>query len=183
MISLRRMNNSEIERIREIDRSEHVTLAYFYKSGKIKAKKVDWHVHRWFTDGHSDHSVQARINTWKVHLDKGGIMFGAFDENILVGIAILRPSLTTNMAQFAVLHVSRVYRGKGIGTKLIKRIFRLAINLGAKKLYVSAAQTANTVDFYMKHGFKLAKKVNRKLFALEPEDIHMIKDLEKEMSQ
>jgi N-acetylglutamate synthase-like GNAT family acetyltransferase len=48
-----------------------------------------------------------------------------------------------------------------------------ARDLGAKKLYVSATPSLNTITFYQNRGFKLTKDVNQELFEKEPEDIHM----------
>jgi hypothetical protein len=64
MIKIARMKRSEITRIAEIDRSEHVTLDYVYKDGKLEVKEVDWHIPRWFADGRPEHSVQAKIEAW-----------------------------------------------------------------------------------------------------------------------
>jgi hypothetical protein len=97
-----RMKNSEISRIGEIDCSEHVTSYYLHKDGKLERREVDWHVSRWSTDDHPEHSVQSRVKVWKP-LDHGGTMLGIFDEDKLVGFAIYRPDLTEDKAQLAVL--------------------------------------------------------------------------------
>ena len=44
-------------------------------------------------------------------------------------------------------------------------------------MYVSSIPTKNSVDFYMKHGFRLAEEGHPELYELEPEDIHMVKPL------
>lgn len=48
-----------------------------------------------------------------------------------------------------------------------------AKELGAKKLYISATPSKNTVDFYMHLGCKLASEINTDLYQLEPYDIHL----------
>jgi ribosomal protein S18 acetylase RimI-like enzyme len=171
------MKNSEISRIREIDCSEHVTSYYVYRDGKLETREVDWHVSRWSKDDHPEHSVQSRIRAWKPLLDNGGTMLGVFDEDKLVGFVIYRPHLTEDTAQLAVLYVSNGYRGRGIGSALTEEVIKLARADGAKKLYVSATPSVPTVSFYRNRGFELAKKVNKELFELEPEDIHMIVEL------
>jgi ribosomal protein S18 acetylase RimI-like enzyme len=171
------MKNSEISRIGEIDCSEHVTSYYIYEGGKLEKREVDWHVSRWSTDDHPEHSVQSRIKTWKPLLDNGGSMLGVFEEEKLVGFVIYRPVLTEDTAQLAVLYVSNGYRGRGIGTALTEEVVKLAIADGARKLYVSATPSVPTVSFYRNRGFELAEEVNQELFELEPEDIHMILEL------
>lgn len=177
MIRIALMNKSEISRIAEIDRSEHVTKSYLCEEGALKAIEVDWDVPRWYSHGDNEHSVEAKIKAWKPYLEQGGMMIGAFDRDLLVGFAILRPKLARDTAQFAVLHVSKDYRRKGIATKLAKEVCRLAVQMGARKLYVSATPSESAVGFYKSQGFEVAEEVDEELYALEPEDIHMIKTL------
>ena len=47
-----------------------------------------------------------------------------------------------------------------------------AKELGAKKLYISATPSKNTVDFYRHLGCKLTSEINADLYQLEPDDIH-----------
>lgn len=176
MIAIRRMQNSEIERIAEIDRSEHITKNYINEDGSLVPKDVDLHVPTWSTDGQHEHSVRTRIEEWREFLDFG-VMFGAFDDEALVGFVIYRPNLSQDTAQLAALYVSRSYRSRGIGALLTDKVIELARADGAKKLYVSATPTAPTVHFYMGQGFDLTQEVNQRLFELEPYDIHMIKIL------
>lgn len=177
MITIRRMRNPEIERIAEIDRSEHITKNYTNEDGSLVPNDVDWDVPPWFTDGRHEHSVQARIEEWQPLLDDGGVMFGAFDDKTLVGLVIYRPGLSKDTAQLAALYVSNNYRSQGVGGLLTEKVAELARADGAKKLYVSATPTVPTVQFYMGQGFKLTQELNQQLFELEPDDIHMIKIL------
>jgi ribosomal protein S18 acetylase RimI-like enzyme len=178
MIEIRMMGKSELGRIAELDRSEHVTLGYFYRDGRLEAEEVDWPTPRWFTNDHPEHSVQAQIKAWTPLLEEhGGTMFGAFDGDMLVGVAIFRPRLTETVAQLAVLHVSKDYRRKGLASRLTAEVVRLAREDHAEQLYVSATPSGSAVGFYQSHGFQLVDKPHPELYALEPEDIHMIKTL------
>jgi ribosomal protein S18 acetylase RimI-like enzyme len=168
------MDPPEIVRIAEINRSEHVTTRYSYENGKLRAEQVDWHVPRWRRDG-GDFSVEALIEQFAPVLGDGGVMLGAFEGSLLVGFAILRYRLTERQAQLVALYVSRGYRRQGIATRLTSRIARLAKADGAEELYVSVTPSESAVGFYMSHGFRLAEAVNDALYALEPEDIHMIR--------
>jgi N-acetylglutamate synthase-like GNAT family acetyltransferase len=75
------------------------------------------------------------------------------------------------------LHVSNNYRKQGLGKKLFFLAAEKALELGAKKLYISATPSENTVDFYLNLGCVLATEVDEDLFRLEPEDIHLEFDL------
>ncbi len=171
------MKRSKLGRIAEIDRSEHVTLGYVYKDGKLKAEEVDWRVPCWFQEG-PDFSVEAKIKQWSPELENGGVMLGAFDGDLLVGFVILGHSLRPGrQMQLVALHVSRDYRRQGIATQLFAEISRMAKERGAEALYVSAAPSESAVGFYLSQGCELAKKIDQELYALEPEDIHLIRRL------
>jgi ribosomal protein S18 acetylase RimI-like enzyme len=172
MIGYREMNLSEIGRIVELDRSEHVTLGYFVRDGKIEAEKVDWRIPRWSADG-PEHSVPVQIEFLTPILRQGGTMVGAFDRDALVGVMIYRPHLTKEMAQLVFLHVSIGYRRKGIATRLTAECIRLAQADEVEGVYVSATPSESAVGFYQRQGFRPVDKPNPELYALEPEDIHM----------
>jgi N-acetylglutamate synthase-like GNAT family acetyltransferase len=59
----------------------------------------------------------------------------------------------------------------------LERAAARARELGAQRLYVSATESENTVDFYLRRGCRLAEEVDPALFALEPNDIHLELDL------
>lgn len=166
------LENTYINRIREMDRSEHVKIHYVYKAGKLEAEQVNWNVPRWSGD-----NLAKKIKAWSSLLDQSSILLGALDGDVLAGFAIFRPQLTATMAQLAVLHVSKDYRRQGVATALTTEVSKMAIASGATHLYVSATPSESAVSFYQHQGFKLAEEVHPELYTLEPEDIHMIKRL------
>ena len=95
----------------------------------------------------------------------------------IVGIASLRYRLTDTTAQLVSLHVSRQARRQGVATRLTDEIVRLARGRGLQELYVSATPSESAVGFYLRQGFRPTAHVNRALYALEPEDIHMVRPL------
>jgi len=171
------MEQPELERIGEIDRSEEISQDYVCQDGGLHLKDLHWSVPRWTPDGQGEHSVPGKIAAWRPWLEEGGMMFGAFDCEALVAFAIYRPHLSAGMAQFAVLHVSRPYRRQGLGAALTGEVIELARSHGATQLYVSSAPTRGTVEFYQSLGFRPTREVNRELLELEPEDIHMTMEL------
>ncbi len=179
MTTIKQLDKSAINRLNEIDRSEYVTLNYVYKDGKLEPIIVDWDVPRWSPGEDGEHSIGHLINFSKPILDAGGVLFGALDGEDLAGIAILRYKLTGTMAQLALLHVSHAYRRQGIARRLTSEMIRLAKEDGAIEMYVSATPSESAVGFYKSQGFEVAppERIHPELFALEPEDIHMIKPL------
>ena len=118
MITIRHMGASELHRIDEIDRSEHVTQEYVHRGGSLEERTVDVMVPTWFRSGDHEHSVQSRVSAWQPILARGGTLVGAFDVHTFAGLAIYRPHLAECVANLAVLHVSRDYRRKGVASLL-----------------------------------------------------------------
>lgn len=176
-LSIEQLPASAITRIGEIDRTQHVTLAYQVQDGALHLAPIDWQIPPWSTEDAGPHSVAEKIRMWQPLVENGGLLLGALDGDRLVGFAILRYKLTAMMAQLAVLHISQSHRRQGIGQSLVAEVVRLAQLDGATALYVSAMPSAPTVHFYQAQGFELTHAPHPELFALEPEDIHMIKQL------
>jgi len=170
-----RLPHVDIGRVGEIDRSEHITTGYVFKDGVLESQQVDWKVPRWSADPSMGFSIRARIEEWTPLLDDRGVLLGALDGDALAGIAILRPELSEGIAQLAALYVDRKYRRQGVARILVAEVERLAREDGAAQLYVSAIPSESAVGFYLERGFVPTEDVNKELFALEPDDIHMIK--------
>jgi ribosomal protein S18 acetylase RimI-like enzyme len=177
MITIREMTIEELDKLAEIDRSEHVTILYKMVGGQLTSQDVDIQVPNWKRDG-KEHSVENMIQSNReICLQHRCVLLGAFDKERLAGIAILRYDLTEDMAQLALLHVSRTYRRQGIARKLSEKMFLLAKADGAKRMYVSATESNSAVGFYTSQGFEVTDTPHAELLALEPYDIHMIKIL------
>ncbi len=167
----RLLNKEEIKRVNEIDRTEVIEHIYYYREEKLELVKEFCSVNKW-----NHEEVQIHTSSLNDICNRGGFIFGAFDGSNLVGIISLdnefigRNKDQLNLAGF---WVSKDYRKMGIGKTLVKLVKEKAKEMGAKKLYVSATPSENTVNFYMNRGFELAKEIVGKLYELEPEDIHM----------
>lgn len=108
--------------------------------------------------------------------DRGGVFYGAFDDNTLVGAAVLDSKFirkNKDQLQLMFLHVSHAYRRQGLGVELFEKAVEKAKSLGASKLYISATPSENTVNFYLNRGCVLTKDIDEELFELEPRDIHL----------
>ncbi|MCX6048060.1 MAG: GNAT family N-acetyltransferase [Chloroflexi bacterium] len=176
-LSIQQLPASAITRIGEIDRTEHITLHYTVKDGQLIAETVDWQCPPWSTEGAGPHSVAGNIHAERPIVENGGVLLGALDGERLAGLAVLRYKLTATMAQLAFLHVTKAYRRQGVSRRLLAEVIRLAKADGATELYVSATPSGSAVGFYTTQGFVLTQHPHPELFALEPEDIHMIKPL------
>jgi predicted N-acetyltransferase YhbS len=171
MIEIRELPASDIDRIRDIDRSERIEQQYRHCDGRLELVDVDIDAAPWGTPGR-EHTVEHYIEEWRPML-ADGVLFGALDGARLAGFVIYRPRIAHGLANLAVLHVTREHRRSGLGRSLTETVVRRARADGAQRLYVSATRTRGTVDFYMRQGFELAATPNPAMFELEPEDIHL----------
>jgi len=171
MVVVRQMKTDELSRAVEIDVSEGGDIVFKYIDGEILPERVVWHRPRWTAE-----EWKQTLDRWARKL-KWDIMLGAFDGDQLVGMASLRYRLKGDTALLVSLHVSREFRRRGFASQLTQEIIRLARESGARQLYVSATPSESAIGFYGSQGFYPTEQVDRELFELEPEDIHMIRAL------
>lgn len=167
----RKMLPEEMDRIREIDRSERLLESYIYRDGGLVVVPDDQTV-----TGFSEEELTAMVMRQQDLDAEGGIVVGAFDSNQLIGIASVekrRRGSLLNYCKMDILYTSKLYRGKHVGIQLLDIIKKIALDFGAQKLYISATPTKYTVDFYLSQGAGLTMEIDDALLALEPDDIHL----------
>ena len=163
------MGAEAVERLRELDVSEEGDIVYYWVEGEVVAVPEQWRRPRW-----SDEECNRRINSIRDDLiEEGVVMIGAFDGDLLVGIATFRAYLSPGMSELAGLWVSCTHRRQGVATRLVAEVERLGRETGSAALYVSATPSRSAVGFYRGRGFQPTLDVNKELYEREPEDIHM----------
>jgi predicted N-acetyltransferase YhbS len=169
-MNIRLLQRDEIPLIWQIDRSEIVENIYYLNEGKL-VRRAEYFDMKGWPPGEAEIYTPILLDCY----ERGGTFWGAFDNDKLIGAAILESKFIGSQSdtlQLKFLHVSCNYRRKGLGTRLFAQAAEKARELGAKKLYISATPSENTVNYYLRLGCALATDVNPELFALEPEDIH-----------
>jgi N-acetylglutamate synthase-like GNAT family acetyltransferase len=170
-IVIRRLKIDEVEKIRSIDRSEVIENIFVFSDHKLIEKDVHYDM-----KGFSISAINNIIERQKELIMAKGEVFGAFDGDLLVGVASVENKIRGSKNRYCkmdILHVSNKYRKKGIATRLIAECKNAAMNFGANRLYISATESKNTVEFYQKRGAILVEELDDELFKLEPEDIHL----------
>lgn len=93
--------------------------------------------------------------------DKLGIVFGAYEDDTCIGVAIYRDHWLKYMYLYD-LKVSAAARGKGVGKKLIKAGMAAAKERGYAGLYTYAQDNnLNACMFYLAAGFEIGGFDNR----------------------
>jgi GNAT superfamily N-acetyltransferase len=175
MISLVQMKLDDSYKIRDIDRSETIELIYKSKGGVLEEIKAGHECPNWKEDNYQE--IMIRFES---ELTKGGTAFGAFDGDTLVGFGVLAHRFrgkANNQLQIDLMYVTREYRRQGIGRQIIDSLSKVAIERGAKYLYISSTETESAVKFYSSYGSTLTSEIDDELFEKEPYDIHMLKKL------
>ena len=176
-ISLSWMDESDLHKFKNLDRSEVIRTGYENRNGELVKITVEWNVPSFFFEGEGEHSVAEQIQFCRSHLKRDGQMIGAFDGEKLVGVGLLTPEVRPEIAQLAYLQVSSGYRRMGIATHIVHSLIEWASGAGARQIYVSATPSESAVGFYLGKEISLIDEPLPELFELEPEDIHMIKNL------
>ena len=170
-MEIRSLERNDIRDIGNIDRSEIINQIYYHKNENLVLKKKYYNILGW-----DPKEIERNIKNLYDLYDRGGSFLGLFQEKRIVGVIALECKfIGTNMDQLQVvfLHIDKNFRKQGYGKILMNQAKVRAKELGAKKLYISATPSKNTVDFYMHLGCKLASEINVDLFQLEPYDIHL----------
>jgi predicted N-acetyltransferase YhbS len=168
---IRELVRDEIEQIWDIDRREVIEAVYYLVDGQLVLRPEHYDMQGW-PPGEAEKYTPILLENY----DRGGVFFGAFEDGRLVGVAVLEKKFIgqpRDQLQLSFLHVSRDYRGKGVGKRLFELAKEHARQMGASRLYVSATPSEHTVNFYLSLGCTVALLPDPELFAREPEDIHL----------
>jgi predicted N-acetyltransferase YhbS len=172
MLIERELSEHDLPLLAQIDRSELVEECYRLENGELILYPVHFDMRGW-PEG------EAGDNARTLHkcLRDGGWLYGMFEGPVLVAAVVVDNRVMHNqglsMRQLKFLHISRDYRGQGLGAKLFALACEQGRRFGAEALYVSATESRNTVQFYQRQGCRLVDQADPELFALEPRDIHL----------
>lgn len=167
----RELERHELERVWTIDRREVIESVYYLEDGKLVLRPEYYNMQGW-----PPGAQELTDPILEDCFDRGGMFLGAFEEGALVGLAVLDNAFIGkdgDQLQLVFMHVSQDYRRRGLGRLLFEQAVDRARDLNARRLYVSATPSENTVNFYLRLGCVVADEVDAALFALEPDDIHM----------
>jgi GNAT superfamily N-acetyltransferase len=176
-VEIRSMARDELLRVGEIDRTERIDVLFEQHGTELVTRSGTWDSPAWDPDGHGEHSVDAQQHALEHYADAGGLALGAFSDGRLVGIGVVVPHIRPTIAQLAFLHVSQAFRASGIGGRLSADLEQIAHDAGDTEIVVTATPSEHTVRFYLGRGYRPMSLPLPELFELEPEDIHMAKEI------
>ncbi len=171
MITGRQLLLEEVEEVWTIDRREVIEHVYHFEDGRLVLQPEHYDMQGW-PPGEAEEYTPLLVAC----LASGGWCHGLFDGAKLIAVVILDNKLIGRIGdqlQLVFLHVSKAHRKLGLGKRLFALAQAEAREKGAKRLYISATPSQNTVDFYLRLDCVVTKEVDPELFAREPEDIHL----------
>ena len=176
MIIYKDLSVHDAIKLSDIDRSEYIDLIYRMNDDQLIEDKDSAHeCPNW-----TEEMLEELRERFVYELSNGGSAYGAFDQDKLVGFGVLAHKFRgefKDQLQIDLMYVSRMYRRKGIGTRIFEELTNEARRKGAKSLYISSTETRSAVTFYRSNGGMLTHQVDKELFEKEPFDIHMVKRL------
>ena len=168
----RRINENEMNRelFSDFVRRQVVTKCWRKEDGEWKIKDVP------FIDDWSEEEYATLVACLKNTILIGGLVYGAFSEDVLKGFASVEPTLFGGEQKYldlSSIHVSEDMRGQGIGKELFLAAKEWARENGAKKLYISAHSAVESQAFYKAMGCVEAEVYNQKHVEEEPCDCQL----------
>lgn len=139
-----------------------------------------------FIDEWSPEDYALLVKCLQNTVNSGGIVYGAFFEQMLKGFVSVEPQLFGGNHKYMDLtsiHVSADMRGAGIGRTLFRMAMAWAREHGAKKLYISAHSAVETQAFYRAMGCTEAAVYQQAHIESEPFDCQLECNLEDERSK
>ncbi|MGL1893330.1 MAG: GNAT family N-acetyltransferase [Spirochaetaceae bacterium] len=170
-LELREITENEIDQIWNIDRTEYVESIYIKKDGILEEKSLQKTFYGWPPN---EEKIYGPV--LKDCYKRGGYFLAGFKNDKLKAIVILESKWIGKNAdtlQLKFLHIDKAFRRRGIGTVLFKKAQQKAKELKAGRIYISATENKNTVEFYKSMGCKVTEDIDQELYQFEPNDIHM----------
>ena len=168
---IRELERGEITDVWSLDRAEVIENLYRHERGALVLRPERHDVKGW-PPGEPELYGPILLDCF----DHGGTFHGAFEGGTLIGVSVQDSRFMGREAdqlQLKFLHVSQRHRRGGLGRALFEKSVARARELGARRLYISATPSENSVHFYLRLGCRVTNEVDAALFALEPEDIHL----------
>jgi ribosomal protein S18 acetylase RimI-like enzyme len=172
LISYIELKKSEISEslFANFNRYQDVNKCWRKESGEWILKDIA------FTEQWGSDEYKILIKCLQNTIKTGGVVFGAFNNNMLVGFSSIESQLWGSQKEYMQLssiHTSYESRGMGIGKKLFFLASKKAKDMGAQKLYISAHSSQESQAFYKALGCVEAVEYNKKLVDEEPYDCQL----------
>ncbi|MCL2772629.1 MAG: GNAT family N-acetyltransferase, partial [Oscillospiraceae bacterium] len=149
-MKIKKLCFDECELLNSIDRSEKIRAAWHINKDGVRSLDFTY----LDIDGYGFY-LKTCIEILHKIISFGGIVYGAFEDNRIVGMASVLP-LSGEANGFSVLlsvDVSSEYRRKRIGHSLIDKCVESSKSAGCITMLVAANPYESTIKFFKSYGF------------------------------
>jgi N-acetylglutamate synthase-like GNAT family acetyltransferase len=171
-IELKELKKDDINKniLENFNRYQEVKRCYRKENGRWIIKNIEY-IENW-----EKNKIEDKVKYFSKTINNGGYVFGAYENNKLIGFAVLLDGIFGSRKQYIQLdnlHVSYGYRHRGIGKKLFSLCIEKAQEIGIERIYISANTSEETQKFYLRIGCKDTEEINEKQVEKEPYDRQM----------
>lgn len=169
-MEFRELSIDESNRIKEINGEQWIKRAWREVDGKRQLVEINW------MENELPNGLAWHMEHFELYLQNDGKAYGCFEENKLIGYAVMGGKCfgtTANYLLLDQLFISKEHRRKGIGKKLFLMCAAKAKQLGADKLYICAGSAEETIAFYFAIGCVEAIEINQELYESDPRDFQL----------
>lgn len=147
-------------------------------TNRVRYKDSDTYLYKddYFVDDWDEQKKQKVVSELLQCIATEGIVTGAYHKDRLIGFANVEGKLfgrNNEYLELPYIHLSKEYRGMGIGRRLFSLCCEKAKEKGAGKLYIAAHPSEESQQFYIRMGCVPAIEVNEDILAREPLDIQL----------
>ncbi len=166
LLTKENMNENALD---NYDRTQNVQRVYRKSNNEYIIVGDEWVM---------DWNLERKRAVAKSLFNEGYIAFGAMENGNIIGFASVEKEMQGERIVLDMMHVSRNYRGQGIGKRLFQQAKEKAKEIGAKQLYISAFSSEDTIKFYISMGCEITNNPIIKIAEDEPFDIQMVCDID-----
>jgi GNAT superfamily N-acetyltransferase len=166
MMQISTLNADQIQRVFEIDRTEHIEAEYIPEPSDdgfaIRATLRSYDPPRVFPNW-DEEGRRRRAEWWRRELEKGGALIVAEENGHVVGFAIRAHSKPDHSAEIIGLFVDAGDRGHGVGRLLLEALEQNARESRIRALYGGVNATERTIRFYLRNGYRIKALIDESI--------------------
>jgi GNAT superfamily N-acetyltransferase len=144
------LDDDWLPRLAELDRSESPSGSYLLQSGELRRSEAVAELTTWPAG-----ELAERTEHLRRCLEGDGLAMGAQARGRLVAFAGMTgplPGVYRGWRVLAHCFTDKAWRGKGLGSALLRALSREAVRRGSEKLYIPSLPLAGSVDFWTRRG-------------------------------
>ncbi|MCA1054987.1 GNAT family N-acetyltransferase [Rossellomorea aquimaris] len=172
MVVYKRLNRSELkENMLDSFIRKQETQSVWVQEGSAWVEREDSFIDDWTPE-----RKRELVEHFASVIQEGGAVVTAEWQSEVVGFSVIeagRFGREVDYMELSYLHVSKPWRGKGIGVELFRETMAAARELGAGKLYIGAHPSTATIGFYRKMGCVPATELIEEIYQREPRDLQL----------